>query len=1228
MWRVVGLGELHVNLRLAWLILAAVWLPNCQLRGEDIQNSRVVVRLVGHEGMWLGADVIERASGRLIAPLRLSSRDAIFADHTVVEKREEGNVTVQTLRFMNLRARLGAGMTLGEHDVISVTLRGEDPYPQVAFDLTVVSFTKEEWERFFGGPTPFHFLTIAMPEAEVWHQRGWLMATPKSDPFVLQQDVAYGGSVASEFSRNWSYVCALGGSPMPAIGLWAPAAKHYAGLVFQGARVTDNSERDVSTAYCWEQGGSQQFVALCYPHDVNSYRKVAYPEHRCRVASRADLFWNLNLPDTSDPNRSLHEFFQERYVDHAPRVPHTPNVGYMPGATRLKDWPQLPPPRLLTRHEKDGTYEVAGTVEVAGWNWYAESPVEAAYSRYDAKAFLGLREDLDYLMAHAKTFEAGGEKCVFWEKPIEGRWNDKWGGEPVRTLHNANGFAVGIAMVDVWRHEHATIPDEAAKLLPFIDGIYNWAKHFVWSRNEFADVPASPFAIGATLPAVFLLDYHFTFRNTPERAERARAALDLAVSLGYRYLAAWAADNDVTDNNDPTFLMEPNSGQSWAGAPCSNEVAWFLDVLAQVYVHTGDARLGYMLRGALDRWNQLYRDAEKSSLADYDRNAFTEGWGVYSGCGPGDGVRYDYGWANDLIYAWPISNAVARVVCGDRAVLACVKTTERFEVTEYRSSGANGASGADFSFRVTSDRKTPFDIALSYPQVNIAGKAVAVQRGKTRLEGDVRRPPQAPASLYIRDLRDGDTIIVGEPKPDAPPLAVALLLEQGSVAEARRDTDQEFLLKLGAVSGDTGEFELLPVECDTKIEQDWTRLDSWAGLPVGIRWAFGVPLWLTPPNAAGKIARRAPVKFPHGIEGPATLFLAYAATHKDAWFSLAMDNGATTVINAEPAQVWQPWPPIFKQRLLLASMNIPPLRTVERITAHNALLFAMTLHRGDPKALPVATAAVDAGIEAWRANLKAQAEMDSLRTELAKLPAGRIALLPTDPRGPANRFASRCGLLAKTDALTPQQMVEPGRLNANRYPVVLNLGGERYPFSVRADGDGRAALVNYIKSGGLVICLCREPFPFYYGEDLRDPKREEVNSPQPLLPQLGVTLKNIFEKPSQGHTFRFDHIVSQRVLPNAPWQLVFPTTGDLRLRTITDEEMDRHVVRYLSLYGVSDERSNDHGDAAAYIEWLKGDLAGGKLLYVWSGLLLDPDNSPMLLHSVFRFAIERARKGK
>ncbi len=1219
-----------MNLRLAWLIVTAAWLSGGLLCGEEIQNSRVVIRFIGHEGKWLGVDLLERASGRLIAPLRLSSNDAIFSDHMEITNSNEGGVSIQTVRFVNLRGLLGTGLTLGPRDFISLTLRGEDPYPRVDFDMTVELFTPEEWERLFGGPCPFHFLVVGMPEAAVWHQRGWLMATPKSDPFVLQQDVAYGGSVASEFSRKWSSVCALGGSPMPAIGLWAPAVKQYAGLVFQGERVTDNSEREVCTAYCWPGDDARQFVSLCYPYNPKSYRKLAYPERRSRVASHADFFWSLDLPDTSDPNRCLHAFFQQRYMERAPRVPRTPNVGYMPGTTRLNDWPHQAAPRLVVRHPRDDTYEVAGTVEVGGWNWYAESPVEAAYARHDAKAIAGLKDDLAYLMEHARTFEAGGEKCVFWEKPIEGRWNDKWGGEPVRTLHNANGFAVGEAMVDLWRHEHTTNPAEAAKLLPFIDGIYNWAKHFVWSRNEFADVPASPFAIGATLPAVFLLDYHFTFRGTPERTDRAKAALDLAVSIAYRYLAAWTADNDITDNDDPTFLMEPNSGQSWAGAPCSNEVAWFLDVLAQVYVHTGDARLGYMWRGALDRWNLLYRDVEKPSLADYDRKAFTEGWGVYAGCGPGDNNRYEFGWANDLVYAWPISNAVARVVCGDRAAVACVKTAERFDVTDYRSGGTGGESAGDFSFRVVSGRPTPFDIALSYPQVNLAGKKVALQRGGARLDAEVVRPPQAPASLYIRGVCNGDTVLVGEPKGDASPLAVQRLLEWEIGAADGHGPRGTRVVKLGPSAGDTGDFELLPLEYDTKLEADWTKLDSWPGLPADLRWAFGAPFRLASwGESGGLVARRAPVRFPRDVAGPATLFFAYAPTQKDAWFTFSMDDGTTTIVNAEPSLVWRPWPPIFKKRLLLASMAIPPLRSVESVAPRNALLLAMTVHRGDPKkTLPVATAAVAAGIESWRAELKTQTEMDGLRAELARVPAGRIALLPMDPRGPAHRFASRCGVLDKADALTPQQMVEPGRLQAGRYRVALNLGGERYPFSVRTDGDGAAALRDYLKSGGLIVCLCNEPFPFFYGEDLRDPNHEQANTPRPLLPQWGVALKNIFEQPPKEHSYRLEYIVSQRILPGAPWQMAFPASGDRRLRAIVDKDINRHTVRCVPLYGVTNERNEEVGAAGAYIEWLDGECAGGRLLYIWSGLQQDPDNASLLLRSVFRFVIDQAKKTK
>ncbi|MCX7824934.1 MAG: hypothetical protein N2689_05195, partial [Verrucomicrobiae bacterium] len=245
-----GRLESNMNLRCFGWMTAALLVCGEVARADDVLNARVMLRPIGRPGQWMGLDLYDRASGRLITPVRFAANGAMFADRLMLERNEKDGLVIQTVRFQDLRGKLGSGLGLGDHDWAAVQLNGDDPFPRVDFSLTITSFTSNEWERAQGGPCPFHFLTVQLPEAEVWHQRGWLMATPKSDPFVLQKDVAFGGgSVAGEFSRNWSYVCALGGSPVPVIGLWAPSAKRYVGFEFQGTRMSDNTERDVCTAY-------------------------------------------------------------------------------------------------------------------------------------------------------------------------------------------------------------------------------------------------------------------------------------------------------------------------------------------------------------------------------------------------------------------------------------------------------------------------------------------------------------------------------------------------------------------------------------------------------------------------------------------------------------------------------------------------------------------------------------------------------------------------------------------------------------------------------------------------------------------------------------------------------------------------------------------------------------------------------------------------------------------
>ena len=113
---------------------------------------------------------------------------------------------------------------------------------------------------------------------------------------------------------------------------------------------------------------------------------------------------------------------------------------------------------------------------------------------------------------------------------------------------------------------------------------------------KFPDVPSSPFAIGSTLNAAFLLDYYFlTFRTDPQRATNAAAwpstwlwtPCDVG---GICKFGRWI--RTIFDGARWTvpFLTEPNSGRDWAGLACANEVGWVLDSLTQVYVHTGDAR--------------------------------------------------------------------------------------------------------------------------------------------------------------------------------------------------------------------------------------------------------------------------------------------------------------------------------------------------------------------------------------------------------------------------------------------------------------------------------------------------------------------------------------------------------------------------------------------------------------------------------------------------------------
>ena len=184
------------------------------------------------------------ADGKVVAPIRLSSNGLITATNAVVAN----SGTSQTLTLSALRCKPGAGVTFAPSDYVSVTVTEGQKYPVVRFRLTLVKFDAVAWKS-VAGNCPFHFLTCSLPDATIWQQQGWGMATPKLDPYTLQLDDDGGNrQVATKYNRDWSYVVPMGASPIPVIGLWAPDSSHYVGFFFEGARLLDHTEAYVAAS--------------------------------------------------------------------------------------------------------------------------------------------------------------------------------------------------------------------------------------------------------------------------------------------------------------------------------------------------------------------------------------------------------------------------------------------------------------------------------------------------------------------------------------------------------------------------------------------------------------------------------------------------------------------------------------------------------------------------------------------------------------------------------------------------------------------------------------------------------------------------------------------------------------------------------------------------------------------------------------------------------------------
>lgn len=742
------------------------------LSAQTISNGFVRVIAVGERGRYWGFAVQPLTRREPIATVRFGSLDNIFA--TSAQTRREG--TMQILRFSQLKAE--PTPELDASSFVEVRLFANDPYPQVRFRLKLQGFDASSWQKTFR-QVPFHFFTCSLPGAEIFHQRGWMIGTPVIDRYILL-DAGPTNFIQAQWAKGWSYAPPFGAYPLPIVGLWKPSAQTYIAYEFMTARLTDHSERYIASAYCWDMGRGirdtgREFFALVFPYAVNGFRELRYPQGDETIESHFRILWHTNLPSTDDPNRFIHRWIWKNFADKLPSAPVMNEFGWLPKNMRLNSFPRPGLGDLFVVTGEDNPFQKPGNIAAIGVD-FATPVVDYQFISRNETALKRLRQQLDQLALYASRFTVNGDRCVFWQKPIKGDWREHYG-KGVPTLRNVQGFQVAQAFLDAirngWREQ---------RYLEVVDGAARWAKHFLYTRNCYDDVPDAQFAWSAAPIAHFLFAYHYTFRNDsdPQRRKLAMQAKDLAHAVVYRYMALFPCDNDPFDEIDASFFMEPNAGFPWLGSACANEIWAYAHALLEAYVVTGDPILGHYLRGMTEKWHLLMRDEWHPNIADYV-NAFAEMFGLFDGVVVGRGKRSTFGglWGGFEQLAYPVGEAQMRVVCGEGAAMAFNKVGIKYDITDYRwgTRDTGQRTQVGLSFKVVAivpeARGDEISVMVTVPHFDLRKVAVQLRRNGQTISlspEQVVNFLERPDTVLVRSVKVGDEIVIGEVPPNTPVL--------------------------------------------------------------------------------------------------------------------------------------------------------------------------------------------------------------------------------------------------------------------------------------------------------------------------------------------------------------------------------------------------------------------------------------------------------------------------
>ena len=596
--------------------------------------------------------------------------------------------------------------------------------------------------------------------------------------------------------------------------------------------------------------------------------------------------------------------------------------------------------------------------------------VDQLYRQKNEKGIQRVESDLAEFLKHAQWKEISGDRCCFWRFPLTGSWKKQMGGEAADTIHNVQQFSVGAAMLACYANTGRQ------DLLPTLDGMFNWARHYLFTRGDIADIPESMFTVQTSQVALeFLMNYRQVFaRGDDERRRRAEEALGLAHTVVYRNDNLTLGDPDESDDFEPGFMAPGNYNKFWLGQVSNAEICAVIRSLILLHVETGDPLFKWQVRGALERWwigfkEDCWHTAENIDWFGESTGTKGKQTGIHDPC--------------DMFWEWaqPVGDALMRVTCGAKAAMAFCSGTRALDVAEYAF-----APDANFRFRIVragaGEIPDSFDIVVSAPWRDLSRQAVSlnaqpIPKERFQVLGTYFE------HLYLRGVRVGDVIEVGQ-CADARPTPPAQKIPVATAQPPQREALGMTLVDLTAAARDSS-------------PRDWKSPEHFGGLPIGLAYAHGVPYWVIPAEAnEGRWAVGPGGQVP--LEGKAAFL--FAVSEKP--HPLTVITGDQT-LRLSPEDGWvaaEGWP-LCKWKLRLYPV---PLRTgLAAVRVEDgALLVAATT---DPRSASPAEALQARIAEARRMNASqaatpANALLEEARRRIAKSGPLQtpIALIPPHGR--------------------------------------------------------------------------------------------------------------------------------------------------------------------------------------------------------------------------------------